>query len=423
MLKFKYSFIAFLNSAFSALAIIILYLDFNVESITSIFLFALSYFQIVQFICQLFSEHFIFAYLSIDSQKDAHLFYSSYLFLSIILSLFIWTLVLGNIGFLINLFNAGLNDIEKGELKSFILSLAPYIFIFLPGTLSQAFFTAKKKIIYSYLNQILPSSSLFLGFIIRKIFDLDLLFVSYFYSLFSSFAIIAIILYSKPKLYFSFRIFITQIIPTLKESFQFRAAYNINNIGILLILNIFLSPIDPSLRSSFFLAKKAADTSLQIFFGPTLRILKFNFGKARIKKYFNEGLKLIKKLNIYSPLVFLSIFIFSFLLIPFLKITELNSNNLLFLYSTFFILNLQNIFSTIGMPWIIICQSQQDLKTILLASLLGTCFFYFSNLILFNLGTNLSVSICLFLQEVITCYIVTKKGKIIIKSLIKNQEK
>ena len=99
----------------------------------------------------------------------------------------------------------------------------------------------------------------------------------------------------------------------------------------------------PSFRSSFLYAKRAADTAFQIFFGPTMRILKGNLGKARSRKDFKEVFSLINILKIYSPLIFLIIFIFSFIFIPFLKMTQFKSlDSLIYIYSTFFILNLQN---------------------------------------------------------------------------------
>ena len=137
MFKFKYNLIAFLNSAFSALAILFLYLDFNVESISSIFLFGLSYFQIVQLICQLFTEQFIYAYLSIDSKNEAHLFYSSYLLLSIIVSLFIWSCAFTQIDLILNILNSGLSEIYHSTFSIYIYIPAWYI--------SPSFFYCQKE--------------------------------------------------------------------------------------------------------------------------------------------------------------------------------------------------------------------------------------------------------------------------------------
>ena len=179
----------------------------------------------------------------------------------------------------------------------------------------------------------------------------------------------------------------------------------------------------PSYRSSFLYAKRAADTALQIFFGPTMRILKGNLGKARSRKDFKEVFSLINILKIYSPLIFLGVFIFSFIFIPFLKMTQFKSlDSLIYIYSTFFILNLQNTISTFSMPWAIICQRQKELKAVFLSTIIGTSFLYFSNLIFSNIWASQVLVISLFFQEFIMYLIVMNKGRKILKLLIRNSK-
>ena len=103
--------------------------------------------------------------------------------------------------------------------------------------------------------------------------------------------------------------------------------------------------------------------------------------------------------------------------------TEFSSlNSLVYIYSTFFILNLQNTISTFSMPWAIICQRQKELKTVLYSTIIGTSFLYFSNLIFAKLSPNFFLVISLFIHEFIMYIIVMKKGFKILNFLIKNPE-
>lgn len=420
--KLRYNILVILQIIINTLNLLLLFTHYGTSRESDIFLLSFSLLSIINLIQLLFAEQFIYYYnkLKISSTSEANYLFSNILIYSFLISLVITLIVyIFNI-FFISIIASGYTSTTILPVSNFFSILCISVFFYLPSYLMQNVLNANEQIGTSYLLSILPQFLVCLGFLYIYFIDNNLSNIAIFYN-------IGILLTFIINLYI-LRAYINPIafkkhpllVELLLNSFKIRLAHNIYGILSLIIINNFLSTFPSGYLSSFHYAKKASDTILNVIYGPTHKLLINIISKGLIKSNIHNIQNILKKINIFVPMVLIPLTIIVFILTPYVLDNfhpmELEKLNLL--KYTFLILMMQVLLLSLEVPFAVVNLSKNDssifyISNIIFIFCLGIFILLFKSLLDFY-----TLSLGLFFSQLVNYFLIRIKAKNYLNELI-----
>lgn len=270
-----YSILPLLQVLSGIVVMLYLYKLYGTEQEAAVYLQAVSIVGVLQLMLLLCAEQFIFYLhqLSPHRWRRVRLFYGSYLTLACMISLvFCLVSVIASM-WITSVVAADLPVAERQQLAHYLQLLTPYIFAFLPSQIVQQYWQFRGCIAKAYLLGMMPAFGLALLFVYAAFQPMPIDRIIWLYACSSCLALMAAILLTRPPLVFSMAIWRDYVRPCLWHSIKMRAAHNVHNVALLLIVNNFAAGLLVADRATFFYAKKAADTFLSVVYGPVHKLM------------------------------------------------------------------------------------------------------------------------------------------------------
>lgn len=270
-----YSILPLLQVLSGLVVMLYLYKLHGTDKEAALYLQAVSTVGVFQLLLLLFAEQFIFYLHQLTPRRHrrVRLFYGSYLALACVISLCFCLLCWLSGQWVIGLAAANLPLGERQQLAHYLDLFAPYVFAFLPSQIVQQYFQFQGKIARSYGLAMLPGICMALLFVYAAYRPLSMDSIIWLYACASCLAVLLAVLLTRPVPTKSAAIWRRYVLPCLWRSIKMRAAHNVHNVALLLIINNFVAVLSVADRAAFFYAKKAADTFLSVVYGPVHKLM------------------------------------------------------------------------------------------------------------------------------------------------------
>lgn len=352
MFNFKYNIINFFKITLSFLNMVLMLRLFGISEGSDIYLLAYSIILSWHFIPLFFMGQFIQFYndLKEDSCGTANNFYNQTLIYSLSIGLILFLICYIFLNPLVHLYTHNINPAKLLSLVQ-ILKIMIFSIIFAPVvSLTEQLFIAEKKILHSYILQII----ILLGTVLTMAYlilvnnpSIKILAVSYSVSIFIS-ALYGFLYCAKRIIPFKFVLTSKNFVKFIRNSFATYFGFGIFNCFFPLVLNNFLVNFSNGIISCFYYSKNTIEAVNMVTVDYTNRNITSDLSIMIAKKEMDKIKQIIKKYLLFSPLLFGVVSFSVFIAIPVML-------KLVF-YKTGFSLNekmFANIFLSL-VPWYII---------------------------------------------------------------------
>lgn len=348
-----YSILPLLQVLSGLVVIFYLYKLYGTDAEAALYLQAVSTVGVFQLLLLLFAEQFIFYLhqLSPRRYRRVRMFYGSYLALACVISLCFCLLCWLSGQWIIGLVAAKLPLAERQHLAHYLDLFAPYVFAFLPSQIVQQYFQFQGKIARSYGLAMLPSICMALLFVYSAYWPLPMDKIIWVYACASCLAVLVAVLLTRPSLTRSAAIWRCYVLPCLWRSIKMRAAHNVHNVALLLIINNFVAMLPVADRAAFFYAKKAADTFLSVVYGPVHKLMTNRVSQLLQEKRLVSLQQDFRHNDLLMSGLFASVIFLAYFCLPLLDYFKpLASAQEQYLWQIFALLCIQNLLMAMELP-------------------------------------------------------------------------
>lgn len=368
-----YSVLPLLQVLSGLVVMLYLYKLYGTAQEAALYLQAVSTVGVFQLLLLLFAEQFIFYLhqLSPRRERRVRLFYGSYLALACLISLLFCLLCHRASPWIAALAAAGLPAAERQQLAHYLNLFLPYVFAFLPSQVVQQYWQFRGSIAKSYLLGMAPGLVMALLFVYAAYRPLTMDSMIWLYACSSCLALALAVRLTRPRLVLSAAIWRRYVQPCLWRSVKMRAAHNVHNVALLLIVNNFAAALPVAERAVFFYAKKAADTFLSVVYGPVHKLMTNRVSCALQEKQAGSLLQDFRRNDVLMAALFAAGIVLAYLSLPLLDyVKPLALAQQHYLWQLFALLSLQNLLMAMELPAALVSAASHQHRVFWRANLL-----------------------------------------------------
>jgi O-antigen/teichoic acid export membrane protein len=300
------------------------------------------------------NEQFIYKYIDLRSNNKhvSEVFYSSYVYVSLIIGVIFYLLILIFNESVYYIFISGLNNHTYNLFQKYFNILSISIIFIIPINIIQAYLNANYKIGFAYLAQSVPNIFIFFGLTSFLLLEKNVIYLAKLF-LIGNIIVFFWLFFIKNKTH---KIILNDhILETIKSSIKVRTAHNIHNFLSLVIVNNFVSGL-PLLESSTFLyVKRISDTIFSVVYNPTHRLLVNLISAYKYDKELYKLKPVLIKNTVIMCIVFLIIGLAGIILVPGLNyIYPIDSFAIKWISINFICLMFVNLLMAVEIPYAIV---------------------------------------------------------------------
>lgn len=380
----------------------LLYGCYGASGISDIYFIALSIVTTLYLVLNTFVEQYLLNVRKIysDKIKTRELFSVMFLWCTIV-GIIITTIIFMFGPHVVLFFSANLDAERQVKLIVVFNIFAMTLYLYIPWQILLMSLGALGKIGTSNFLSMLPNVGTLFFLLYIKFYHADITYAAYGYfsGTLVSFLISIVICYKEIGFVINFKS--PLLMPTMINSIKMKMAHNLHNVFIGWAITFFLSSYPSGIASVFFYAKKVSDTTLNVLYMPSYKILTNlivdNFKRDKSAKIF----KILKKVNIIFPLLFIFSYVLAYFIFPYCIyfINKSDFNVSLFLDILFYLF-LANILISTETAYGIINQIQVDYKIITIANAGFIALFLCSYYLLINDFGATTIAIAIAIGQV-----------------------